>query len=323
MDVRNIYETVRNFLFSNVNKQFLTFLFFLVLSGVFWLMMTLNETYEKEIRVPVDVSAIPKNVVLTSDAKDTVRVTIRDKGWQIMGYLHGRKLHAIKLPFKTYDRSHGKLQVTSAEVRHLMEQQLESSSTVISVKPDRLDFAYNYGERKRVPVRWAGRVIPEELYFISRVEYDPDSADVYASKAKLDSIQAVYTEPLNYVGFRDTLRVESRLSHSKDVKVEPELVRLAFFTDVLTESSIDVRIKCVNIPDGLVLRTFPTKVKVRFVAGVSRLRTLRADEFSVVADYKEIEQQSSEKCNLYLQAVPQGISRATLDTKQVDYLIEE
>lgn len=29
------------------------FLFFLVLSGIFWLMMTLNETYEKELPVAV------------------------------------------------------------------------------------------------------------------------------------------------------------------------------------------------------------------------------------------------------------------------------
>ena len=42
-----IFKVVRNFLFSSVNKEFLIFLFFLFLSSVFWLMMTLNETNEK------------------------------------------------------------------------------------------------------------------------------------------------------------------------------------------------------------------------------------------------------------------------------------
>jgi hypothetical protein len=64
-------------------------------------------------------------------------------------------------------------------------------------------------------------------------------------------------------------------------------------------------------------------VKVKFVAGVSRLRSLRAEEFVVVADYKEIAQKSKEKCSIYLKAVPQGISRAPLEMSQVDYLIEE
>jgi len=323
LNVKNIYETVRDFLFSNVNKQFLTFMFFLFLSGAFWLMMTLNETYEKEVEVPVVVSGIPANVVLTSDEHDTLRVAIRDKGWQMMGYLYGRKLHTIRMYFKNYDRSHGKLQMSAGEVRRLVEQQLELSSVVTSVKPEKLEFYYNSGERKRVPVRWAGRVIPEEMYFISHVEYSADSVDVYASTSKLDSIQAVYTEPLSYAGFRDTLRVESRLAHPKDVKVVPERVRLTFFTDVLSESSMDVRVTCINVPDGLVLRTFPAKVKVKFVAGVSRLRSLRAEEFVVVADYKEIAQKSKEKCSIYLKAVPQGISRASLEMSQVDYLIEE
>ena len=37
----------RNLLFSMFNKEFLIFLFFLLLSGAFWLVMTLNETYER------------------------------------------------------------------------------------------------------------------------------------------------------------------------------------------------------------------------------------------------------------------------------------
>ena len=205
-----------------------------------------------------------------------------------------------------------------------MEQQLEISTTVTAVKPDRLEFFYNNGQRKRVPVRWTGRVIPEHLYFISQVNYMPDSVDVYASPEKLDSIRAVYTEPLNYAGFRDTLAVSCRLSHANDVKVVPERIQIEFFTDVLTEDIIDgVPVQCLNLPEGKILRTFPAKVKVHFVAGASQIKLLRPEDFIVVADYREISQNPSEKCNLYLQSVPHGISRATLDTKHVDYLIEE
>jgi len=60
-----VAKSIRNFLFSNMNKQFFTFLFFLVLSALFWLFLTLNETYEKEIKLPYQVVNIPKNVVLT------------------------------------------------------------------------------------------------------------------------------------------------------------------------------------------------------------------------------------------------------------------
>lgn len=306
-----------------MSKQILIFLFFLVLSGVFWLFLTLNESYEQEIKVIYKIKGIPRNVVLTSHEIDTIRVTIRDKGWVILRYLYN-DYRSVNINYKNYDRGNGSGIASSSEIKRLIAKQLETSTIVNSIKPDRLEFFYNNGERKRVPVRWAGRVIPEQLYFISHVQYMPDSVDIYSSREKLDSIKVIYTEALNYAGFRDTLIVDCKLSHQKDVKVVPENIRIGFYTDVLTEESIDgVPIKAINMPEGKVLRTFPPKVKIRFITGVSQFRTLRPEDFIVIADYKEISQHPSEKCNIYLKTVPHGISRATLETKKVDYLIEE
>lgn len=319
-----IYHTIRIFLFSSLNKQFLIFVFFLFLSGIFWLIMTLNETYEKEIKIPTQVVNLPKNAVLISTPIDTIRVTVRDKGWVILSYLYGQKQGMIQVNFKSYDKGHGHGHVSSSDTKRLIEQKLETSTKIISVKPERLEFSYNNGEYKRVPVRWAGRIIPDQLYFISQVNYTPDSIDVYASRQKLDSINVIYTEPLNYANFRDSLIVDCNLSHMTDVKVVPDRIHIAFYTDVLTEESIEsVPIQCVNLPAGKVLRTFPAKVKVHFVAGVNRIRTLRPEDFTVVADYNEISQEHSDKCHIYLRYTPHGVSRATLETKQVDYLIED
>ena len=174
-----------------------------------------------------------------------------------------------------------------------------------------------------MPVRWNGRVIPEELYFISRVEYSPDSVTVYASEEKLDSINMVYTEPLNYANFRDTLVVNCHLSKLKGVKMVPDHIKVSFLTDVLTEERIEgVPIQGINMPEGKILRTFPAKVAISFVTGVSVYRNLRPSDFRVVADYQEIKQNPSEKCRIYLKDVPSGISRARLETTLVDYLIE-
>lgn len=321
----SIYRKVRSFLFSNLNKQFLIFLFFILLSGVFWLFMTLNDTYEKEIKIPVHVTNVPRNVMLTSASDDSIRVTVRDKGWIILSYLLDSKhLGTIKVNFRNYDKGNGRGKVSSSDTRRMIEQRLDISSKIISIKPEHIEFSYNNGEYKRVPVRWAGRIIPDQLYFISQVVYSPDSIDVYASRQKLDSIQVIYTEALNYVNFSDSLIVDCKLSHPNDVKVVPERISIAFYTDVLTEETIDgVPIQCINLPEGKVLRTFPAKARIHFVAGANRIRSLRPEDFTVIADYQEILQEHSDKCNIYLQTVPHGISRATLNVQQVDYLIEE
>ena len=323
MNVKRLWQVISDFVFSNANRDFLVFLFFLGLSGIFWLSLTLNDTYEREFSIPVSVVDIPKNAVLTSDEVDTIKMTIRDKGIILVAYQYGDYLKRLRIPFKNYTRNNGSGSVPAAELQKLVYQQLVSSSKITACKPDKLEFFYNYGTNKKVPVRWSGRVIPEELYFISRVDYLPDSVTVYASDEKLDSINMVYTETLNYANFRDTLTISCNLAKIKGVKIVPEKVKINFYTDVLTEENIEgVPIQGINLPDGKALRTFPAKVAVSFVTGVNVFRNLTPDDFTVVADYNEIKRHPSEKCRITLKNVPQGISRARLDVTLVDYLIE-
>ena len=324
ISVRRIAVIIRNFLFSRTNREFLIFLFFLILSGIFWLLMTLNEIYEKEVTVPVHITNVPADIMLNSDDTDTIRVTIRDRGIMLLTYLYGESLAHIEANFKNYDQGNGTGIISGIELNKIIKQNIAASSKIISIKPERLKIYYNTGTCKKVPIRWKGRVIPEHLYFLSDVSYSPDSVTVYASEERLDSIHMVYTEPLTYVDFRDTLAVDCRLRRMEGVKIVPNQVRVTFFTDVLTEERMDgIPIKCVNLPKGKQLRTFPAKVAVRFVTGVNVYRTLSPDDFVVIADYNEIASSRSDKCNLYLQQVPSGVTRTSLVNKQVDYLIEE
>ena len=306
MGIGTIWHYIRNYLFSKFNRELLIFLFFLFLSGVFWLSLTLNETYEQEFAIPVTITDVPKNAVLTSDEVDTVRMTIRDKGIVLAAYHYGDYLRNIQFSFRNYTRNNGTGLIAAQDIQKTIYQHMLSSSKIVSMKPEKLEFYYNYGTKKQVPVRWNGRVIPEELYFIS-----------------LDSINMVYTEPLNYANFRDTLIVNCHLSKLRGVKMVPDHIQVSFFTDVLTEERIEgIPIEGINMPEGKVLRTFPAKVSVTFVTGVSVYRNLRPENFTVVADYQEIKQNPSEKCRIYLKDVPAGISRAKLETTMVDYLIE-
>ena len=323
MTFRSAWQAIQEFLFTKTSKEFLIFLFFLALSGIFWLSLTLNETYEREFSVPVSVVGVPKNAVLTSDEVDTVRVTIRDKGIMLVFYKYGDALKHIELPFRNYTQNNGTGQIPASEIQKRIYQNLVSSSKITAIKPEKMEFFYNYGTKKQVPVRWSGRVIPEELYFISKVSYEPDSVTIYASQEKLDSINMVYTEQLNYANLRDTLIVDCNLAKLKGVKTVPDHIRIKFFTDVLTEERIsNIPIVGINMPEGKVLRTFPAKTSVSFVAGVSVYRNLKPEDFTVIVDYDEIRRNPSEKCRVYLKNVPSGISRAKLETIMVDYLIE-
>ncbi len=319
-----IINMVRNFLFSSANREFLTFFFFLVLSTIFWLMTALNETYEREIGVPAYLVNIPKNVVVTSDMEDTVRVTVRDKGFALLAYTYGEGIRPINVNFQSaITRQSGYGVVSSQELMKMINQRFSGSSKIVQVKPDRLDFHYNYGLSRQVSVKMAGNVVPGKSFYLARTRFWPEKVTVYGSKQALDSLRFVKTVPINITNFNDTVLRTVALETIKGVKIVPNTVRIGLYPDILTEENIEVPITAINMPEGKVLRTFPQRVTVNFIVGASMFRSISPEQFAVVVDYNEIIDHPSDKCSIHLRETPQGVRNARLKMTQVDYLIEE
>lgn len=315
---------VRNFLFSSANREFLTFFFFLVLSTIFWLMTALNETYEREIGVPAYLVNIPKNEVVTSDMEDTVRVTVRDKGFALLAYTYGEGIRPINVNFQSaITRQSGYGVVSSQELMKMINQRFSGSSKIVQVKPDRLDFHYNYGLSRQVSVKMSGHVVPGKSFYLARTRFWPEKVTVYGSKQALDSLRFVKTVPINITNFNDTVLRTVALETIKGVKIVPNTVRIGLYPDILTEENIEVPITAINMPEGKVLRTFPQRVTVNFIVGASMFRSISPEQFAVVVDYNEIIDHPSDKCSIHLRETPQGVRNARLKMTQVDYLIEE
>ena len=315
---------VRNFLFSSANREFLTFFFFLVLSTIFWLMTALNETYEREIGVPAYLVNIPKNVVVTSDMEDTVRVTVRDKGFALLAYTYGEGIRPINVNFQSaITRQSGYGVVSSQELMKMINQRFSGSSKIVQVKPDRLDFHYNYGLSRQVSVKMSGHVVPGKSFYLARTRFWPEKVTVYGSKQALDSLRFVKTVPINITNFNDSVLRTVALETIKGVKIVPNTVRIGLYPDILTEENIEVPITAINMPEGKVLRTFPQRVTVNFIVGASMFRSISPEQFAVVVDYNEIIDHPSDKCSIHLRETPQGVRNARLKMTQVDYLIEE
>ena len=318
--VRNILKAVRNFLFSGLNKEFLIFLFFLALSGAFWLLMTLNETMEREFKIPMRLSGVPRNAVITGELPDTVRVTVRDKGFTLVTY----DFRPLVFRFSNYaDEDEGKGMIPLTDVQKQVLSQMYGSSKLLQVKPGAFDFYFTYGTSKKVPVVFRGKITTNKSYYLAHTEFYPSMVTVYANKQQLDKLQTVEIEPFNYRNLQDTIRQAVKIRKIRGVKIVPSTVRLSVYPDVLTEEAIEVPITAINMPPGMVLRTFPSKVTVRFTIGASLFRTIKPSLFKVVVDYEELAANPSDKCTLQLRSVPRSVSKASLEIDRVDYLLEQ
>ncbi len=317
-----IFSLVRNFLSTIVNKEFLIFLFFLSVSGLFWLVITVTETYEREFSVPLRLVNVPKDIVVTSEVDDTVKVTIRDKGYILLAYKYTLTDDPISIDYKLHAPKDEKSTVSTSELQKLIYQQLSKSSRIISLKPDRLIYYFTRGKSKTVPLRLNGKIVMGQSHYVSRIVFSPERVDVYARKSLLDSIHYAFTENMVISNLTDTIVRTVALKKVLGAKFVPSEVKVTIYPDILTEANVEVPITAVNMPEGKTLRTFPSRVKVLFVTGVGNVRNISANQFRVEADYSDIEAHPSEKCSLSIVGIPQGVRNPRLEISEVDYLIE-
>lgn len=319
---RFIMKVIRGCYSKIWNKQFLIFLFFLFLSSCFWLFLALNDTYEREYEIRLKLTNVPENVVITTNLPPTLKLTLRGKGITLLNYTYAHKFPPIAIDFNAYSNSTGHVTILTPDIIRRLTSQLAPSTQVVSTHPDTLEYYFNYGLCKRVPVRLQGQFSTQTSYYISQIRTTPDSATVYASRSILDTITAAYVS-LGRITISDTTTMKPRFAGVKGAKFEPAASTVQFFVDRLVEKSVQVPIQWVNFPGSKVLRTFPSKVNVTFQVGMGSYRKITADNFVLVVNYEDLIKSNSNTCHLSLKTLPAGVTHVKITPQDVEYVIEE
>lgn len=305
------------------NKQFLIFLFFLALSSVFWIFQTLNETYEEDFQVPLELRNVPSNVVITTDLPENLHILLRDKGSQLLAYRYTRQFKPVVVDYNTYSNPSGHVSILGNELQRQIAAQLLPGTQMLGLKPDTLDFYYNFGQFKRVPIRPLGEVRAGRLYSLAKTVYSEDSVTVYASREQLDTITAAYLQPFNLRNLTDTTHVKSNFVKVKGAKFVPAQIGVTFCIDRLVEKTIQVPVQQVNFPASKQLRTFPATVKVTFQVGMGLYRKITSENFVLVVNYEDLLKNKSTRCHLSLKTIPEGVNHVRISPQDVEYVIEE
>lgn len=329
-DVKNIeqyyrlgIQKIRKFLLSNKCKECLVFLFFVLVSFAFWMLQTLDDVYQTEFKVPLRLKNVPKEVVLTSELPNEVRVRVEDRGTVLLNYMLGRTFFPVSFDFNDYRDKGTHVHIPSAELLKKVAAQLNVSTHLISVRPDTLDFIYTMGKAKKVPVRLNGEVRAGLQYYVSHIGFVPDSVIAYAPQEVLDTLTAAYTERVDLENVADTLHKRVSLQKLKGVKFVPAYNDLSVYVDMYSEKTVEVPIVGINFPANKVLRTFPSKVQVTFQVGLMHFKEISSEDFFIGVTYEDILKTNGDKLLLTLKSVPDYVSHARIIPDSVDYLIEQ
>lgn len=316
-------ERFRNFLLSSKSREFLLFLCFFLVSATFWLLQTLNEQYETEISIPLRLENVPEEAVITDDPPSEIKVTVRDKGTILMTYLLGNRLLPVGIDFKKYRSNGSHVKISSSVIDKLVSSKLSASTKLVAVKPSVIEYYYSIGERRMLPVKLNAEVRTRMEYIATDTLMKPDSVLVFAPSEILNEMKFVDTEKAHFIEIADTASVSVPLRPVKGAKFVPSSVRVTVPVDLLTEKNVEVPVVGIGFPPDKILRTFPSKVKVRFLVAFHRFLQITPEDFSINVSYNELLNSEGSRCRLTITSAPEGVSHLRVEPESVDFLIEQ
>ncbi len=323
--IRLAWRRAKEMILGQKGQDVLVFLFFLLVSFGFWLLQTLDETFDIEIPVSLELKGVPNNVLITTPLPSEARVTLHDRGTILVSHFLRHNLRPVVINFDQYDDNEesGHVRVSLQDVQRAVQSQLSNSTHITAIRPDTLEFYYNRGLAYTLPVELDARITTNPQHYVKSITLQPDSVMVYAPIQVLDTMKVAHTQLLSKSDLDETTEWQVPFKTIKGVRYEPNVVTVRAIVDYYTEKTVEVPIVGVNFPAEKKLRTFPSKAKITFRVGSADFQRITADNFVLAITYEELINYPQEKFPLHLKSMPEGASNARVSPQEVDYLIEQ
>ena len=323
--MRRFWDATKTFMLTRRSRETAVFLFFVLLSALFWLIQTLNGSFDLMMSYPLQLVGVPENVVITTGLPADIEVTVHDKGTSLLKYVLDSKPKPLTIIFTDHDdgSTFGHVVMTHSELLAQVSASMMASTSIVELKPDTIEYYYSRGVSRKVAVKPRGNITTDQLYYLADVACQPDTVTVWGPQEMLDTLTSIATAQLDLKALTESTSETVRLMAPKGLKVEPEMVTLTADVDMFTEKSVSVPIVGTNFPAGHTLRTFPSVVTVRFRVGAKDYKSITASNFVITATYEELMAlPHNAKWKLELRSLPPGISQVRIQPEEVDFLIE-
>ena len=318
---------------DSVNKEFLTYLVFLLIAIVIWYLNALNEVYSSEFNFAVRYTDMPDDKVLANTPPDRLLLTINAQGFTLLKYRLGLTLSPITLEasYNTLRRKNnaqlGEYYFTTQSAFNRISTQLSSDAELKNVLPDTLFFVFTETVSKEIEVA-STLQLEFEKGFLPKgdIIIEPEKVMVTGPLTVIDTMQYVYTRTRTFRRLRDTLRISIDLQPVQQLRFSTNEVRIEQAIQRFTEATITAPIETINVPEGMTMRVFPGMVTINCMAPVADYEKLQPHTFRIVVDYNSVmgtTDDNQTRARVLLVRAPDYATDVRFHPNNVDFIIEQ
>ena len=231
MSWSNNIQRIKTLAHKLTSKDTALFLFFLLVSVGFWMMLTFNTQMTHDVAVKLKIKK-PGNITLLQELPETFTVTVKDRGTSFLkSYFHSSP--TIEIDFSRYydEKSHS-LILNSYQLSSEIRRVFRREASILKISPETINAKCTSIAGKKVPVNWEDNVknITTDRQFVINpdgVMTTPDSVTIYAlDRATLREINEVDITTVEVENLTTSLDKQVRIKPINNVRVMPSKVKL-------------------------------------------------------------------------------------------------
>lgn len=297
----------------------LVFLAFVAVATAFWAILALNDSVTRTFDVRLKIVNVPDTVTFITDPPESIHVTLRDKGTNILrsGVLQHTQ---IDINFRDY-ASNNQFRFTKNDMNAALRSAFGSTAQIGAVSLDSLYLQFTTEKGKRVPViiRADLSAAPGKV-IAGKPTTETSSVKVYSLSDELDTITRVYTSSIVRRDLAETTELVVNLTPIRNAKLVPSSIKVRIPVEPLVKKESFVEVKAVNVPAGISLLLFPSKVPVSYYVPMSHFND-QTDPVTISVDYADTKLSDLDRLPMTVNIVSPLAVNPQLEFESVEYTL--
>ena len=297
------------------------FLFFIFISFSFWISTKLSNSYKVQQTFNIEWINIPEGVII-SENNHKLNVSIKASGIEII--LYRLFYNILKIDLNQADFGREIFELNTENQKFFIQKQLYNNTSLNLISPSFFKIKFSRLSEKKLPVFPRTKINLRAGYLIdSNIITKPDCVIVRGPKILLDSI--FFTETVTYYEEDVFKSISQKLSLKpiKGVYFSNGMVNIELSVSRYSEKELNIPIELINKPQGVKVKLFPPKSKIRATIPMEIIGTVGVSDFRLIADYDNILHGQTQKLELLIQKKPARVKQIILEPKEVNYLIRK
>ncbi|HRH03821.1 MAG TPA: hypothetical protein PLI68_10490 [Bacteroidia bacterium] len=326
--VKSVLSLLKSGNQNAASNRWVTFLYCLLIAFLFWLLIVFSNEYKAPVSFNLRYINFPQDKMLANKLPGRVDIEITTSGFTFLGFYFNRLNDTLYLDVSKLRKNKNEQDyyLPGYSQAQQFEAQLGNQLKISKIDLDTLHFYFDKKITKVVPVRLNLNYEFEKQFQLSgKIELKPSKIVLSGPASVMNNLVELNTQQLNFKGLNKTIL------RAADIIIPAELNSIDFSTkkvvvkipvEKFTEGTLELPVEVLNVPEQYQLKTFPSRVKITYLVGLSNYQKVSADQFSLLAYYDAKDEEAS-SLKLKLVKFPEIVRQVKIETENVEFILKK